>query len=358
MPEAAYYDGKTARRHEVWISVAGGSLLIEGDGIQRHEPLSAVRVSERLGQAPRLLSLCDGAHCEVRDHAALEAELAAAGHRQGLVERLQRSWRVAGLSLLLCAVAAFAAYRWGIPLAAKVIAARMPPAVSRQLSDSTLQALDHIWLQPTKLEAPRREALSRGFTRLHPPVEGGAPLSIEFRSSPKLGPNAFALPDGRVVLLDQLVTLAGNDEEIYGVLAHELGHVHYHHGMRMLLQGSAVALLLTAWVGDVSSLLASLPAGLLQARYSRGFEAQADDYAADTLLANGIPPSRLADLLERLLAHRDGDKKNEQGGKDGNAGDGEMRSYLSSHPATSERIRRLRQADKRRPQQQGLAPSR
>ncbi len=118
-----------------------------------------------------------------------------------------------------------------------------------------------------------------------------------------------------MVLLDQLVTLAANDDEIYGVLAHELGHVHYHHGMRMLLQSSAVALLLTAWVGDVSTLLASLPAGLLQARYSRDFEAQADDYAAATLLANGIPPSRLADLLERMAAQRDssGNKDTWQG---------------------------------------------
>ena len=365
MPAAAYYDGRTARRHEVRISVEGGALLVLGDGIQRREPLSAVRVSERLGQAPRLLSFSDGAHCEVRDHAALEAALAAAGHRQGLVERLQRSWRASALAVLLCAGAAFIAYRWGIPLAAQLIAARLPPAVSRQLSDSTLQALDKIWLEPTKLDAQRRAALSRGFARLHPPAEGGASASIEFRSSPKLGPNAFALPDGRVVLLDQLVTLAANDDEIYGVLAHELGHVHYHHGMRMLLQGSAVALLLTAWVGDVSTLLATLPAGLLQAHYSRDFEAQADDYAAATLLANGIPPSRLADLLERLVAQRDGGNKGKDGSKakdsskDGNKdGDGEMRSYLSSHPATSERILRLRQADRLLPPPQGLSPGR
>jgi len=361
MPAAAYYDGRTARRHEVQISVAEGTLLVSGDGIQRREPLSAVRISERLGQAPRLLSFEDGAHCEVRDHAALEAELSAVGHRQGLVERLQRSWRAAALSVLLCAGAAFIAYRWGIPLAAQGIATRLPPAVSRQLSDSTLQALDKIWLEPTKLDARRREALSRGFTRLHPPADGGAAASIEFRSSPKLGPNAFALPDGRVVLLDQLVTLAANDDEIYGVLAHELGHVHYHHGMRMLLQGSAVALLLTAWVGDVSTLLATLPAGLLQAHYSRDFEAQADDYAAATLLANGIPPSRLADLLQRLVAQRDGagnDRSDKSNSKDTKAANGEVQSYLSSHPATSERILRLRQADRLLPQSQGLSPGR
>ncbi len=361
MLAAIYYDGKTARRHEVRIALADGLLQVQGDGIERAEPLSAVSISERLGQAPRLLSFGDGAHCEVRDHVALEAELAAAGHRQGLVERVQRSWRTALLSVLLCALAAVAAYRWGIPLAAEVIAARMPPAVSDQLSDSTLQALDHIWLEPSKLDAQRREALSRGFARLHAAGEGGTPANIEFRSSPKLGANAFALPDGRVVLFDQLVLLAANDDEIYGVLAHELGHVRYHHGVRMLLQGSAVALLMTAWVGDVSTLLATLPTGLLQARYSRDFETQADDYATAMLLANAIPPSRLADLLERMVAQRDGgnqDGKAKEDKKDSGARDDEMHAYLSSHPATGGRIRRLRQADARLPRQQDVPPNR
>ncbi len=342
MAAAAYYDGQTARRYEVEISIEGGLLTVQGSGVQRCEPLSAVSISERLGQAPRRLQFDDGAHCEVRDHAALEAMLAQAGHRQGLVERLQHSWRAAALSLLLCVLAAWAAYYWGIPLGAQLIAARMPPAVSRQISDSTLQALDQVLLEPSKLDAARREWLTRGFARLHPAGDTAVSANLEFRSSPKIGPNAFALPDGSVVLLDQLVALAQNDDEIYGVLAHELGHVHYHHGMRLLLQGSAVALLMTAWVGDVSTLLATLPTGLLQARYSRDFEAQADAYAADTLLALGIPPSRLADLLQRMVEQRDHHKDRTENAISG---------YLSSHPPTHERILRLRQADARLPPQ-------
>lgn len=352
----AYYDGRTARRHPVDLSIQGGVLIVSGAGIRRAEPLQQVRISERLGSAPRLLQFGDGAYCEVRDHTALEAALDAHGHRSGLVDRLQRSWRIAAVALVACVAAAGAGYRWGLPLAAGFAAERMPPGVARQLSESTLSALDQVWLEPSELAAARREELSRGFAALRAPDDTARAARIEFRSSPKIGANAFALPDGRVVLLDQLVAVAGNDEEIEAVLAHELGHVHYRHGLRMLLQGSAVALAMTAWFGDVSSLLAGLPTVLLQTHYSRDFEAQADDYAARMMLANGIPPSRLADMLERLSAQRRAKE-----GKDGkdparNADASESRDYLSSHPATAERIRRLRAADAQLPAKRPQVP--
>jgi Zn-dependent protease with chaperone function len=136
------------------------------------------------------------------------------------------------------------------------------------------------------------------------------------------------------VLLDELVVLLDDDEETAAVLAHELGHAQHRHPLRMLLQGSAVAAFWTLYVGDVSSLLAIAPAAVLQARYSRGFEQEADDFAVAMLQANGMSPGLLADALEKLEAHqrkRDGESVN---------------SYLASHPATSERVRHLReQAD-------------
>ncbi|HZR36983.1 MAG TPA: M48 family metallopeptidase [Nevskia sp.] len=344
----AYYDGKTARRHPVDLSIGQGMLHLSGAGIRRNEPLQRVRISERLGNAPRLLSFDDGAYCEVRDHAALEAALDGEGHRPGLVDRLQRSWRAAVLALAACVLVAAAAYRWGLPFAAEEAALNMPSGVARQLSESTLNALDRYWLQPSQLPAARRQALAAGFAALRAPGDSASAAHIEFRSGPRIGPNAFALPDGRVVLLDQLVALAANDQEIEGVLAHELGHVHYRHGLRMLLQGSAVALAMSAWFGDVSGLLAGLPTALLQTRYSREFESQADDYAADMLLANGIPPSRLADMLQRLSQQRR--DKDKAGGGSGKVQEQEQeRDYLSSHPATAARMQRLRDADARLP---------
>jgi predicted Zn-dependent protease len=87
---------------------------------------------------------------------------------------------------------------------------------------------------------------------------------------------------------------------------------------------------MTAWLGDVSSLLVLLPTVLLETRYSRRFETEADDYAADQLRARGLSPGLLADALEHLAAHH-------HGGPD-------IPDYLSSHPATAERIKKLRAA--------------
>jgi predicted Zn-dependent protease len=91
-------------------------------------------------------------------------------------------------------------------------------------------------------------------------------------------------------------------------------------------------LIVTWFVGDVSALAAAAPTALLQARYSRDLEREADDHAIRVLRRNRISTSHLAAILERLAqAH----------GDDG--GRGSALDYVSSHPATSERLARLRQ---------------
>ena len=99
------------------------------------------------------------------------------------------------------------------------------------------------------------------------------------------------------------------------------------HGLRHLLQNSVVALLITWYVGDVGALAAAAPTAILQAKYSRDFEREADDYAAESLRQNGIPLSHLADILLRLEQSHGGSSAT---------------SYLSSHPAAAERLERLR----------------
>lgn len=334
MIRAVYFDGRSARRHEVQLELAGDWLKIEGDGIERLVPRAAVHISERLGDAPRILRFADGAFCEVREHAGLEQALGQVGHRLRWAEQLERSWRIAVVSFAATVAIAVAAYIWLLPRAADLVARELSPALAVRITDSALAALDQHLMQPSLLSSERREHLRARFRLMLQAAgaeQAATPPRLEFRSSPAIGANAFALPDGRIVLLDQLVRLAANDDEILGVLAHEAGHVYYRHAMRNLLQGSFVAMVMTAWFGDVSSLMGALPTALLQARYSREFERQADDYAARSMRAGGLSPARLADLLERLAAQRD-----KAGGHSIAAG------YLSSHPPTVERIRRLR----------------
>ena len=149
---------------------------------------------------------------------------------------------------------------------------------------------------------------------------------LEFRKSPAVGPNAFALPGGTVVLLDELVAAARHDDEIAAVLAHEIGHLVEQHTMRHVLQTSGAGVIVAAVIGDVlslSSYAAAVPAFLLDAGYSRAFEREADDFGLGLLDRAGIDRGHFVRFLTRM----------EQEHPSGVPG------FLSTHPRAEERGR-------------------
>lgn len=298
----------------------------------RTEAPAGIEVSEPLGGAPRTLGFADGARCEVPQGPELERLLAALGHRDRAVIRWQRSWRYATAALVAVAVVLAAGYRWGLPWAATQIAPHIPPALVARLSDEVVVLLDRRMLAPSGLAAARREEIERRFGRLV-----GADPELDkprllFRHGGAIGANAFALPDGRIVLLDGLVALTEVDDEVLAVLAHELGHVRYRHGLRQLIQSSVVAAIVAGYVGDISTLLSGLTTLLLESGYSRDFEREADDYGARLLNATGIQPEHLATMLAKLERAHAARPERPATGSD----------WLSSHPETAARIARLR----------------
>lgn len=334
--DGRYFDGQTSMPRIVRLRVEDGHAIVDGDGVARREPLSRVGVSERLGDAPRLVSFADGAFCEVRDHAGLDALLGETGFREPFVARLQRQWSMTLLALGVCLAAGAFAYFAALPWAAQRVADHLPADILDAAAERTLAALDTHFMQPSELPAARRESLVRGFERMTPPDGDRVPHRVLFRRSQALGPNAFALPSGTIVVTDALVLLAANDDEVLAVLCHELGHVRRRHAMRQVLQSSVVGLVVSWYTGDASTLLTALPAVLLEARYSRNHEREADDYALRMLRFNAMPVSLLASVLERLESFRRDQGKGDQG-KEGGAAE-----YLASHPATSERVRAIR----------------
>jgi Zn-dependent protease with chaperone function len=139
-------------------------------------------------------------------------------------------------------------------------------------------------------------------------------------------------------MTDPLVKKAKADEEIYGVLAHEIVHVREQHGMRSVLQNSAVFLLWTLMTGDVSTIAgmgSALPAMMAQSGYSRGFETEADEGAADYMIQAGWGTKPLADLLQRI------DPEQSHLGETG--------EWIATHPLTEKRVQRLQTYDKKNP---------
>lgn len=333
---AAYYDGSSSRCRAVRLSMAAGRFHVCGEGVEREGALETLRVSERLGSAPRVITFADGAHCEVHDLAGLGQLLEAGGHGESCVVRWQFSGRAMLLSLLALVLLILAGHEWLVPWMARQAAEQVPRALVEKLSEDSLKTLDEAVLKPSLLPASRQEALARRFSALQPPDAGPFAVRFEFRSAGPLGANAFALPSGIILVTDELIASADDDEEILGVLAHEFGHVQARHGLRLMMEGSIVGLVTAWYIGDVSAVLAGLPAALSRARYSRAFEREADDFAARMLRGNGISPARLADILERMEASRNG-KPPDEGRSGASPAD-----YFSSHPLSAERIQRLR----------------
>jgi predicted Zn-dependent protease len=145
-----------------------------------------------------------------------------------------------------------------------------------------------------------------------------------------IGPNAFALPGGTIIITDQMIEFAESQEEILAILAHELGHVEERHILQLVVQSSFAALVaatVTADAASLSALVAGIPAILLQKKYSRDFEDKADEYAFDMLKRHDVSPEAFASIMERI---------------DDNKESMRSFSFMDTHPITEERIRKAR----------------
>jgi len=145
--------------------------------------------------------------------------------------------------------------------------------------------------------------------------------------------NAFAVPAGYIYVHGGLLTQAGNDAEIAGVLGHEIAHVNAHHLAR---QQEATQLLdYATLVGVLASIVhPAIGAGALavnsavQLKYRREFEQEADYLGAGYMRAAGYDPRGMLDFFKKMLDQQ-------------RAAPAAPQPYLLSHPLTEERLNNL-----------------
>jgi len=329
--QASFYDGQTSRRHAVTLRLeVDGGLLVHGEALDRRYGPEGIRSAYRIGKRVRRIELTDGASLEADYSPELDELLdLSQGHRhQGLVHGLESRLKYIAIALVLTVAVAYGFLSRGVPAIAKWVAFSLPVETQNYLGEGTLEAMDKYFTHPSKLPTQRQASIRREFDSLTEGLPNRQRYRLEFRNSKKIGANAFALPSGTIVMTDQLVKLAGNDGEIEAVLAHEIGHVHYRHSLRGAIQSSSSAVIIALMAGDVTSIASfatTLPTLLVNMSYSRQFETEADDYARQLMMKKGIALKHFADILTRLgQSHGD---------------DGESVGFLSSHPATRERIK-------------------
>lgn len=327
---AVYHDGLSSRAHAVEVRCADGMLHTFGDGVDRSDPLAQVLPSAPLAGVPFTLRFADGARVQVPADAPV-SEWFPRHHRfEKRVSGWERRGSIAMLAVLVVALALIAAFGWGVPAAADYAAMHLPAAADRAIGDQTLALMRSHWLRPSSLPQARRAELQQRFRAFAARSGDTGRLRLEFYQSTAFGANAFSLGGGSIVLTDALVRALPDDDAFLAVAAHEMGHQHYRHTLRMVLRGSGVVLVISVLAGDVSgsTLATAIPVFLLNAHYSRGFERQADSYAFAALERAGISPMAFVRAMRAL------EKAHPELREDADA------HYLSTHPVTEERIRR------------------
>ncbi|TAF52496.1 MAG: M48 family peptidase [Oscillatoriales cyanobacterium] len=156
-------------------------------------------------------------------------------------------------------------------------------------------------------------------------------LSFTFQIVNDSSINAFATLGGFVYVNTGLIALAENEAELAGVVAHEIGHITEKHVIERMKQ-AAIARGVAGSTGVDDSVLVGIGYELaLSLPSSRRAEYEADEVGLAMLEDAGYAPSGIVTFFEKLAAA---------------SGGGRPPTFLSTHPATESRIRRLnRQID-------------
>ena len=141
--------------------------------------------------------------------------------------------------------------------------------------------------------------------------------------------NAFALPDGNIIILTGLIEASEAPDEVAGVLAHEILHVESRHGIRQLIRALGIGYLIHLTIGagfeelETAETISELSSLLAFLKYSRQFERDADREGVRLLHGSRISCKGLLNLLNRLSGMRTSHP---------------ALQWLDSHPSTADRI--------------------
>lgn len=320
---AIFYDGKSAVSHEARVTLTAEKLLIKtATGPDVIWPLGELVIEQFPHDGlPAIIGHASMPDAQLHMENASDAKMVLESLPRHV--RVNLSWKLpAALAAMVAGLALCVMYV--IPRLAMTLAPYVPPSFENRLGEAVYKQL-----------VDRKDVCAEGegtalLTKLAQQLSPHQNVSITVVRSDK--ENAFAIPGGYIVFYSALLHEASSPEEIAGILAHELGHLEKRHGMQSLIRAVGIGFLIDAFTGGGGTVVY---AGVMlnDLRYSRKHEAEADRYALAMLQKRGIDPSAMAHFFERQIAKEKEEKQSRW--KD-------ALQYLSTHPASDERIAAIR----------------
>ncbi len=344
--KAHYYDGKTAERHEVELTVSPESLSVKGEGFAATWPLSETGQTQGFnkGEPVRLERGREAIVVDDPEFIRCLCEVAP-GHRKRFAgpERTRKTLFIIPAALALTALIVAGVYFWAIPKSTAYAAQKVPPSVEDRLGQSMIKGITDAVPQ---CESPELAEAAETILKRLEAAAPGHPYEFRVYALESPAVNALAAPGGHIVLFSGLIESMETPEELAGVMAHEMQHILLKHSTQSMLRELSTGLLLAAAFGDFNGI--SSAAGTLGSlSYSREFEDEADRLGADLLVESGTDPQGLITFFERLWECECKKKKSRAE---------TLLSYLSTHPSTLARIESLKAHLETRPATEKFEP--
>lgn len=327
-----FYDGVISKPHQAQLIVMDAAhfeihYLVDGRKVSQRFERTQMSFLGAIGRNFPAIELENDARIEFLSHDIPEVFNLKRQALQKKIWSLERSPVLILLSIVIVVGGLFAMTRWGVPLAAYHIAMKLPETALQEVGKSSEQYILEL-TRPTQLSAQRQAQLKQTYLKL---IGQEQPAKLIFRQGQSLSANALALPNNTIIVTDELVALAKDDQEIVGVLAHEQGHLKHRHSLQQAIANVGMSIIIMSISGDVSDLLSGLPIAVAGAKFSRDFEEDADLYALQQMQQKNIDVNHFANMLERL----------EHASKREDADT--VSQLLSTHPVTDDRIRHVRE---------------
>lgn len=149
---------------------------------------------------------------------------------------------------------------------------------------------------------------------------------IKFHILHKDEVNAFALPNGHLVIYSGLIINSDNQEQLSGVLCHEIAHIKLKHVMKKLLKELGFSVIISMTTGNYGTeAIKSIIEKLSSSAFDRSLEKEADIIAVNYLINANINPEGLSTFLYGLS-----DKENDIS---------KYLSWINTHPDSKERAK-------------------
>lgn len=243
----------------------------------------------------------------------------------------------AALMLTLCAVPASAQFNLGKAVNAAAKTAKAATLSDKDMAAYVKESVD--WMDKNNPVLPEDNPYTVRLRKLTEGITDADGIPLNFKVYHVIDINAFACPDGSVRVFSSLMDIM-DDDELMGIIGHEIGHVLKHHSKKAF----RTALLTDALKDGVSSTggvaaalsdsqLGDLGASLVNSKFSQSQEKEADDCGYDFLVKNGRNPWGMVMAFEKMsqLEQKSGAKMSY------------IQKMFSSHPETKDRIKRMSQ---------------